>query len=143
MRNFFGSPSNGSFSGVASNCASCSALRIGSWTCPVLSPLPTSLTESPIGTATITRTGSGKIGPRTMTFGLSFAMLSFKTDLYVQLLNLGGPLHDEGEAGLDLLAHEGLNAGLGAGGVTNGHPQERAATGVKRRFLERLRVHLS
>ena len=57
------------FAAWLASCASCSALRIGSWTLPVVSPLPMSLTELPIGTTTRTSTGSGKIAPRTITFG--------------------------------------------------------------------------
>ena len=35
------------FSGETSSCASCSALRTGSWTCPVVRPLAMTLTDAP------------------------------------------------------------------------------------------------
>lgn len=54
-----------------SNWASCSWLSTGSCTWFVFNPLPMILTDVPIGTATMIWTGSGKIGPRTTTLGLS------------------------------------------------------------------------
>ncbi len=49
--------------------AICSGERIGSCTWPVRSPLPISLTDAPSGTITMTCTGSGSIGPVTITLG--------------------------------------------------------------------------
>ena len=44
--------------------------RIGSCTWPVRNPFPISFIESPIGMVTMTWTGSGRMGPRTIIFGL-------------------------------------------------------------------------
>ena len=69
-RNRLASPSNGSFSGLASSVAICCGLRMGSWNWPVCRPLPMIWKDSPIGVTATIWTGSGRTGPRTTVFGL-------------------------------------------------------------------------
>ena len=68
------SPSKGSVAGETVSCAIWAGLRIGSWTWPVRRPFPTSLTDSPIGIAVMTSTGSGSSGPRTTAPGDKFGL---------------------------------------------------------------------
>ena len=42
--------------------------------------------------------------------------------LHIHLFYLWCPVHDEREAGLDVLAHQGLDRGFGAGRVFDRHP---------------------
>ena len=44
--------------------------------------------------------------------------------LHIDLLDLWGAVHDKGEAGLDLFAHQGLNGRVGPLGVFNGDLQQ-------------------